>query len=135
MYIALFLWQTDTYFLACLLACLLTYKPAIFNPFDLACFQDMLQNKKVTWRCEHSANNRIFTCLRKKIPMLWATETTIFIQMIARVFVQSKQPYLWFIASNDRNMSWGHNPDNYFLNLSWNIDTYHLYSTTSTTSL
>ena len=56
-----------------------------------------------------------FFCLpkRKKIPMLWTTETIIFIQTIARVFIQRKQPYLWFIANNDRNMLWGHNTDNY----------------------
>ena len=53
--------------------------------------------------------------------MLWITETTIFILTIARLFIQRKQPYLWFIANNDRNMLWGHNADNYFLNLSWNI--------------
>ena len=30
------------------------------------------------------------------MPMLWTTETTIFIRMIARNSVQRKQPYLWF---------------------------------------
>ena len=40
----------------------------------------------------------------EKIHILWTTETTIFIRMIARVFIQHKQPYLWFIANNDRNM-------------------------------
>ena len=56
--------------------------------------------------------------------MLWTTETTIFVRVIARVFIQRKQPYLWFIANNGRNISWGHNADNYFLNLSWNIHSY-----------
>ena len=119
----------------------LSHKSAKFNPFDLAalrsvtCFQDMLQNKKVTWRCEHNANNRFFTCLREKnIPLLWTTKTTIFIRMIARVFIQRTQPHLSFIANNDRNTLWGHNADNHFLNLSWNKNTYHLHSTTLTTS-
>ena len=77
--------------------------------------------------------------------MLWTTETIIFFQIIANVFTQRKQPYLWFIANNDRNILWGifttsseadngkfnvtvykgnnsknrgSNADNYFLNLS-----------------
>ena len=66
--------------------------------------------------------------------MLWTTETIIFFQMIANVFTQRKQPYLWFIANNDRNILWGHNADNYFLNLSWNVHTYYLHSTIFTTS-
>ena len=49
--------------------------------------------------------NNFFTCLwQKKIPMSWTTETTIFIRIIARIFIQRKQPYLWFIVNNDRNM-------------------------------
>ena len=71
---------------------------------------------------------------RKKMPMLLTTEITIFIRMTGRVFIQQKQPNLWLIANINRNMLWGHNADNYFLNLSWNIHTYHLHSTTSTTS-
>ena len=97
----------------------LSHKSTIFNLFDLAHFQDMPENKKATWRFEHNANNRFFYVLqKKKILMLWTTETAIFIRLIARVFKQRKQPYLWFIANNDRNMLWGHNTDNYFLNLS-----------------
>ena len=86
----------------------------------------MFQNNKVTWRCEHNADNRCSYLRRKKIPkpMLWTTETTIFIRMLARAFIQRKWPYLWFIANNDRIMLWGHSADNYFLNLSWNIHTY-----------
>ena len=39
-----------------------------------------------------------FTSLREKIiPMLW---TITFIRMMARVFIQRKQPYCWFIANN-----------------------------------
>ena len=69
---------------------------AIFNPFDLTHFQEMLQNRRVTWQCEHNANNRFFFAwLRKKITMLLATETTNFIRMILRVFIQRKEPYLW----------------------------------------
>ena len=59
-----------------------SHKWAIFNPFNLARFQDMLQktnqNKKVTWRCEHNSNSQFFYLTkRKKISMLWTTETTI----------------------------------------------------------
>ena len=42
----------------------------------------------------------------EKIHILWTTEATIFIRMTARVFIQHKQPYLWFIANNDRKMLW-----------------------------
>ena len=113
----------------------LSQKSAIFNPFDLARFPDLLQNENVMWQCEHDTSNRfIYLPKRQKIPMLWATETSNFIRIIARVFIQPKQPYLWFIAHNDRNMSWGHNADNYFLNLNSNIHTYHLHSRTSTNS-
>ena len=86
-------------------------------------FQDMLQNKKATWRCRHNANNRFFHLLREQ---LWTTETTTFIWMIARNFTQWKQPFLWFNANNDRNLLWEYNPDNYFLSLGWIILTYHL---------
>ena len=30
------------------------------------------------------------------MPMLWTTEITIFIRMIAKNFIQHKQPFLWF---------------------------------------
>ena len=88
---------------------LLSHKPAIFNPFDPARIQDVLQNKKVTWRCKHNTNNRFFYLTKRKKPILWTTQTTIFIHMIARVFIQRKQPYLWLIANNDGNILWGHN--------------------------
>ena len=108
---------------------------AIFNPFDLVYhFQDMLQNKKATWQCRHNANNGFFHLLREKMSMLWTTETTTFIRMIARNFIQRKQPFLWFNANNDKDLLWERNPDNYFLSLSWNIHAYHLHSTTSTIS-
>ena len=80
----------------------------------------MLQNKKTTWRCRLNANNRFFHLLREKILMLWTTETTVFIRMIARNFIQRKQPYLWLKANNDRNLVWEQNSDNYFLSLNWN---------------
>ena len=33
------------------------------------------------------------------MPMLWTTETTTFIWMIARNFIQRKQPFVWFKAN------------------------------------
>ena len=54
--------------------------------------------------------------------------------MIARVFIQRKQIYPWFIANIDRNMLWGYSADNLFLNFSSNIHAYDLQSTTWTTS-
>ena len=53
--------------------------------------------------CKYNSNK---LTKRKKISVLWTTEIT-----------------MWFFDSwqNDRSMLWGHNPDNYFLNLSWNI--------------
>ena len=48
------------------------------SPAFRTCFQRLLQNKKVTWRCEHNPNNQFFYLTkRKKISMLWTTETTI----------------------------------------------------------
>ena len=113
----------------------LSHKSVMFNLLDLACFQDCFRTRKLP----DDANTRLTTDFfyqpkRKKIPMLWTTETTVFIRMIPKVFTQRKRPYLWIIANNDRNMLWGHTTDNHFLILSCNIHTYHLYSTTSTTS-
>ena len=97
--------------------------------------QDMPQNKKVKWQCKHNAKNLFFyLSKRKRYLCSEKLKQPFFFRMIARVFVQCKQSYLWFIANNDRNMLWGHNAVNYFLNLSWNIHTYHLHSITSTTS-
>ena len=59
---------------------------------------------KVTWRYWHNPNNWFFTSQEKKISMLWTTETTIFIRMIARFSIQRKQSYLWFIAKKYINM-------------------------------
>ena len=114
----------------------LSDKSAIFNPFDLTCFQDMFLKRKMS---RDSANTMLTTNFdlpkRKKIPMLWTTETTIFIRKVGIVFMQGKQSYLWFIANNDRNMSQRHNTDNFSLNLSWNIHAYHVHSLTSQASL
>ena len=86
------------------------YSIQSISPAFKSCLKRPLQNKKVTWRCEHNPNNQFFYLTkRKKISMLWTTETTILF-------------FLFFDAlQNDRNMLWGHNADNYFLNLSWNI--------------
>ena len=59
---------------------------------------------KVTWRYWHNPNNWFFTSQEKKISMLWTTETTIFIRMIARFSIQRKQSYLWFIEKKYINM-------------------------------
>ena len=83
------------------------YSIHLISPTFRACFKRPLQNKTVTWRPEHNSNNQFsYLTKRKKISMLPTTETTI-------LLFDSKQ--------NDRNMLWGHNTDNYFLNLSWNI--------------
>ena len=46
------------------------HKSAIFNLFDLArfrtCLKRPLQNKKVTWQCEHNLNNQFFYLTREK---------------------------------------------------------------------
>ena len=83
------------------------YSIQSISPAFKTCLKRPLQNKKVTWRCEHNPNNQFFYLTkRKKISMLWTTKTTI-------LFFNPLQ--------NDRNMLWGHNADNYCFNLSWNI--------------
>ena len=75
-------------------------KSEIFNPSDIAYhFQDILLNKKAMWWCGQNTNNWFFHLLREKIPTLWTTERAIFIQTIARNYIQHKQAYLWFKAN------------------------------------
>ena len=113
----------------------LSSKSVVFSPFYLTSnvFKTCFKNKKIMLRCGQNAS-RSFCLIRKKVSMFWTTETIIFIRIIARASIQRNQPYLWFIAYNDRNMLGGHNVDSYFLNFSWNIRRYHLHSTTSATN-
>ena len=113
----------------------LSSKSVVFSPFypTSTVFKICFKNKKITRRCGQNAR-RSFCLIKKKVSVFWTTETIIFIRIIARASIQRNQPYLWFIAYNDRNMLGGHNVDSYFLNFSWNIRRYHLHSTTSTTN-
>ena len=103
----------------------LSHKSAIFDPFKIRKSRDGANTTLTT---------DFYTCLRQKKNPALNNWKTIFIRMIARVFIQRKQPYLWFIANNYTDMSWVHNSDNYFFNFSWNIHTYHLHYATSRTS-
>ena len=106
-------------------------KSAMFNSFDFAYrFQDMLQNKKAMWRCRHNANNRFFHLLREKNAYALNNWNNHFHSNDSKKFHTMEI----MKVNNDRNLLWEHNPDNYFLSLSWKIHTYHLHSTTSTTS-
>ena len=53
------------------------YSIHLISPAFRTSFKRPLQNKKVTWRCEHNPNNQFFYLTkRKKMSMLWTSETT-----------------------------------------------------------
>ena len=110
-------------------------KSAISNPFDLSYrFQDMLQNKKATWRWRHNDNNRFFHLLKEKNAYPLNNWNNHFYSNDSKKFHTTQTTVSLIQGNNDRNLLWEHNPDNYILSLSWNIHTNHLHSTTSTTS-
>ena len=117
------------------------HKSAIFNQFDLAykqwtvfriCFKteklrddvdtalttdfSKFREKKILSYALNIVTTltiNFFTFWEKKyLAILQTTEATIFIRIIARVFIQRTQIYPWFIANIDRNMLLGYSADN-----------------------